>query len=812
VPPLEVDPEALSGAGAAVVAVGEGLGAVISTLTTALSGTAGMAGDDPAGGAFGRSYNSSASRLVEAMTTTRNGLCRLGDGVRMSAYNYSVAEALSNVAGDGDPLAVPASTGFVSAGAAPSAVGASVNAPAGWGWVAKYIGMIWPTGDSARLRAAAAAWSAAGTEFLANEKFGVAGSLGIVRAQQIPEGEAIVAALTDADHGCTTISHQCATIATQLGDYAAKIDKTHAAILDLLARICDPLTGIKEVWDILTDKDEDEIKKIANDIRTVVNDFTAEVDALRHQITALLSDATTVAATMGGYAAKEWDQFLHGTEVGRVLNQVGQFGKGLGEEAGGLAKDVWTYSTVRAAIDPDGWHQSWKQMIDGMTPLVGLGGEHAPGVGEAWKDLGKEVTHWDEWKTNPAEAAGKSAFDVATLFAPGGAAAAAGKGGRAAADAAEAAAKAGREQAAASRALGDAAKSTGEAGAPARAPHAPRIEPPSAERSPLPPDKPAAPAPPKPASAPTDGQLPHSPTESKSLVAAKSETGDAPTVPPGSSPRAPEPPISPREPIPVREHPGPATLAGANEPQFALMSPSHGHNPDSYPGGIHPPEPPPPPGVLGGSGKGYSGGMGDGGHRAGGGGGDPALADGSGHDLHQSGDSSPTGRDNALSTGLTDEKRDEILAMEKGIRPDPSEYLSQEYIQHHLEQFSQGGTRFMMKDTFEDFGIGQIDGTTFVFPSSEIDTLMEKTKGDPAALEKALGLPDGYFKDNVIRVDIRDLEHYDLRIPSGNEAGANVKWLPGGLLPQGMPEAVIDGSKVPFEDLTVDDLPSARKE
>lgn len=173
--PLAVDSEVLDGAGAAVVSAGEDLGSVVSTLTTVLAGCSGMAGDDPAGGAFGRSYNSSASKLLEAMTATRNGLCRLGDGVRTSAHNYSVAEAMSNIAGHGDPLPVPPSTGSVSAGSAPWAVGNGSSAPAGWGWVAKYIGMIWPAGDSVRLRAAAAAWSAAGAEFWSMSNSGLPG-------------------------------------------------------------------------------------------------------------------------------------------------------------------------------------------------------------------------------------------------------------------------------------------------------------------------------------------------------------------------------------------------------------------------------------------------------------------------------------------------------------------------------------------------------------------------------------------------------------------------------------------------------------
>src|ERR1700761_819891 len=95
--PLTVDPQALDGAGAEAISTGEALGSVISTLTTALAGCDGMAGDDPVGAAFGRSYNSSASKLLEAMASTRNGLCGLGYGVRMSAHNYSVAEAISNV-------------------------------------------------------------------------------------------------------------------------------------------------------------------------------------------------------------------------------------------------------------------------------------------------------------------------------------------------------------------------------------------------------------------------------------------------------------------------------------------------------------------------------------------------------------------------------------------------------------------------------------------------------------------------------------------------------------------------------------------
>ncbi len=416
---LDVDPLALDGAGASVVSVGRDLGSATSTLTSALGGTGGMCGDDPAGAALARQYDSSAKALIEAMTQIRNGLVRIGDGVRMSAANYSAAEAGSNLAGGAEPLPRPALTDLITAGSVPSGGGTGTPAPPGWGWVAPFIGMIWPTADSGRLRAAAAAWTAAGTQFLATE-VGAAVPLGIVGAQHIPEADAIGAAFATAARGGSQILQQCATIATALTTYAAHVDEVHAAILDLLSQVADPMTGIKIVWDFLTGDDENEIERIANEIRTVIDNFKAEVTALGHQIAGLAAEAAIAATSMGRYAEKEWDHFLHETATGRALNQFGQFENGAWEEAGGMLKDLlWTYSDTRKAIDPQGYHRDLEALGRGLAPLVGLGGgPDAPGVGHAWKEFGKQAVHWDEWTTNPAEAAGRSVVDVATLALP----------------------------------------------------------------------------------------------------------------------------------------------------------------------------------------------------------------------------------------------------------------------------------------------------------------------------------------------------------------------------------------------------------
>jgi hypothetical protein len=279
--------------------------------------------------------------------------------------------------------------------------------------------MIWPTGDSAKLRGAAAAWTNAGTNFEVSEITGAVGPMSSIGAQQIPEGAAIAAAFNETNRCAAGILQQSTAIATHLSSYATKIDTVHAAIIDLLSRICNPATGIKEVWAFLTDEDEDEIKKIANDIRIIVNHFTAEVDALRQQIATALAEAATIISTMARYAEKEWDHFLHATDVGRALDHFGQICGGALSEAESTLEGMWDLNPARAVVDPKGFWHSVSGALEKLESLTGLDGEQK--LEESWKDLGKNVLHWDEWATDPFGAAGESLFDIATVLLPGGA-------------------------------------------------------------------------------------------------------------------------------------------------------------------------------------------------------------------------------------------------------------------------------------------------------------------------------------------------------------------------------------------------------
>lgn len=140
----------------------------------------------------------------------------------------------------------------------------------------------------------------------------------------------------------------------------------------------------------------------------------------------------------------------------------------------------------------------------------------------------------------------------------------------------------------------------------------------------------------------------------------------------------------------------------------------------------------------------------------------------------------------------------EIVDAGHGHRPDPSTYLDQDYINAHLDRFRNGASRIYLSDSLESWGPGN-RGITFVFPTDELQQIITDTGGDARQLAERLGLDGDFFLDKVtgdpLPVEVR---HFDpselsgLRLPNGNEGGANDHWIPGGYLPTGVPEAVID--------------------
>ena len=161
----------------------------------------------------------------------------------------------------------------------------------------------------------------------------------------------------------------------------------------------------------------------------------------------------------------------------------------------------------------------------------------------------------------------------------------------------------------------------------------------------------------------------------------------------------------------------------------------------------------------------------------------------------------------STQTNVSPEVLENVIKAPKGQRPAPSTYLSTNQIDDHLSAFDGGVTKFVTKTNYNKYGIAQSDGTSFVLPKSEADALIKSTNGNPRALENALGLPENFLDSNTLmRVDVAKPKELNVRVPSGNEAGANDLWLPGGKLPNGNREAVIDAKNIKPENLSVNDL------
>ena len=162
-----------------------------------------------------------------------------------------------------------------------------------------------------------------------------------------------------------------------------------------------------------------------------------------------------------------------------------------------------------------------------------------------------------------------------------------------------------------------------------------------------------------------------------------------------------------------------------------------------------------------------------------------------------------------LKSGLTQSQIDDIVNIPKGSRPEPSTYLSQDYIDTHLAQFDDGvsviQTDWAYSRYSETNGFVGVpdDNTLFVMPKNYCDDVITRANGNISIIEKELGFPNGYFSDGggLIRIDTDNVSGLNIRIPSGNETGANKLWIPGGNTSGGVPEAITD--TIPLKDTTV---------
>lgn len=152
--------------------------------------------------------------------------------------------------------------------------------------------------------------------------------------------------------------------------------------------------------------------------------------------------------------------------------------------------------------------------------------------------------------------------------------------------------------------------------------------------------------------------------------------------------------------------------------------------------------------------------------------------------------------------GLPPAKVQEIIDVGRGNRPPVASYMSPAAQAAHLARFDDGIVRFTSRSGAASYGtLGPPGG--FVMPASEFRRVMDEAKGNLSVVEDRLGLTRGTLKsDDTLIAFVARKDATGLRVPSGNEGGANDNWLPGGITSGGVGEAVMDfGKSTPYREI-----------
>lgn len=849
-------------AGTGIGAVGEGLAAALGPLT---AGFGINSGQDAAGLMFGLGYQNAAQSLLNGAAAGIFACRYVGAKVQLCASNYSRAEAASNVRGSGHVLPAPAQPQDFPAPGRPGTVGAGVAQPLLWAVVEALVDDVWPNGNGLGMHAAAGCWRGFG-DALRAVGHGLNGPKSVVAEQQVPEAPLVQQVLSELGSKLDKLAGRCDDLAKAVDEFANVVENAQNKIRDLLGRLAGLTNLAHDVMLIFEGDAADELEKIVRDINDVLDNMKREAQAREHVIKTGMQIIDGLVGELKTYVRGQLVEFL-GNTVGKFVADDFDFtadaGEGIFRSTVGIAQLQDQLDPTRFAFDSKGAAASWAALDQSALKSIPAYALFDP-EGAAKNDLGilKGFTHWaDLTSGRPGLAVGEFIFDGATFALGGGAVKAGSKGAEAAAGGAEATEEVTDVEAAAQGAAGAAGELNGVGGtladiatngvdltkglqnlgedlpkgdplpggsamglpagklpeAPVESVPHPPVQPHGpADPAAVPPESPRGPGErptPEPVGGPHEPAPGGGPREPVSAPVAAAHAGTAvgdrmTSAAPRSfehSPTLPVSPASPRVgPAPAAPHfPQPAPSAPSAAPPAAaphFESPSGhstempanggGHWPnDGLPAGEHAHEKPPHDGKPDGLDDGKPGD-----HRDG-------TSDGN-NDREQNASNEDTASD-----GLSAEKRSEIIAMPKGTRPDPSEYLSPDYIENHLQKFSDGATRFMPARNLEKYGIAQLDGTSFVMPKDEADAMLKASTGNPRVMEKELGLPEGFLDSNeIVRIDIAEPGEFHLRMPSGNEAGANENWIPGGVLPDGASEAVVDGGEIPPGDYTVTNI------
>jgi hypothetical protein len=233
-PPLDVSPFDVYVASQTFAQGAQEVENALNALSTALSSSGAMAGDDAPGQQFASSYDPAAASfnsLVQNLLPTLSGMAQ---ALVTTANNWLKAES-HNTAGKQDPDPGFPLPGLILADTVPNPP--SAQSSDGGGGLPGVLAKFWPDGHQDKLRAAATAWRQAGTSLNGvgtQLRSAMASITDDTRAGSVQAMQAFFGQVwsDDGDGSSAPLSHAvgaCGQIAGACDDYASEIDSARSS-------------------------------------------------------------------------------------------------------------------------------------------------------------------------------------------------------------------------------------------------------------------------------------------------------------------------------------------------------------------------------------------------------------------------------------------------------------------------------------------------------------------------------------------------------------------------------------------------------
>ncbi|WP_185995574.1 HNH/ENDO VII family nuclease [Nocardioides campestrisoli] len=234
---LEVDIAGYESAADALNTANQRAAAAYDNLTSSLSGTSGMGGDDKSSEEFVSSYDSSARQIVGAISDLVTALATVTVVTESSGANHRDANNASVYRGRHGQMTTGKNRSPVEVApyTPPSALGSDASdTPMFWDLIVDHLqGWAWPSADTGRLRQASATWRAVATRLEAIPSYTDV-AISELGNQRSPETYKATVALTEIGQAADDLATESRALATACEDYAEQVEQTKETVKGLL--------------------------------------------------------------------------------------------------------------------------------------------------------------------------------------------------------------------------------------------------------------------------------------------------------------------------------------------------------------------------------------------------------------------------------------------------------------------------------------------------------------------------------------------------------------------------------------------------